>query len=250
MDKIPAALYARKSADETMSPSSDTGNQVEEIKLWAEQNGFTIVAEYIDEGVKGWTIDRPGLKAIKSAIREKPRRFDALIVSAWDRLSRDVGDAFLLTGELEAFGVRLISVRQGDPQDENAKLGMAMYFLLSMLENKTRGGHTLAGSKRWASEGYAPGGSAPFGYYRKRVKDTKGVERVRYAPDTEQAGIVRDIYRWYADGSLLTHIARKLNNMGIATVRGKGWSANSIFNMLFLPNHRDKYLGGSIHNFV
>jgi DNA invertase Pin-like site-specific DNA recombinase len=49
---IPAALYARKSADKQLSPSSDTGNQIREIREWATAHGFEIVEEYVDDGIR------------------------------------------------------------------------------------------------------------------------------------------------------------------------------------------------------
>jgi DNA invertase Pin-like site-specific DNA recombinase len=245
---IPAALYARKSADEDLSPSSDTGNQVREIREWAPAHGFTIVEEYIDEEMKGWTMDRPGIRAIQAAIREKPCKIQALIVSAWDRLSRDIGDAFLLTGELEAYGLRLISVRQGEATDENAKLGRDLYFLISKRENLTRAGHVLAGQKRWASEGYSPGGTPPYGYRRAHAKDAKGVERVRYEIDPEKAAVVRDIYTWYAAGVPSPGIAEKLNAAGIQTPVKGVWNSQRVLRVLFGRTHQDKYSGAMIFN--
>lgn len=245
---IPAALYARKSADESLSPSSDTGNQTREIREWAEKNGFEIVEEYIDEGVKGWTLERDGLKALREAIRDRHRKFKAVIISAWDRLSRDIGEAFLLLGEFDAYDTRIISVRQGEAIDENAKLGRDLYLLIAKRENAARGGHILAGQKRWASEGYSPGGEAPFGYRRKRVEDAKGVIRVRYEVDSEKAEIVRSIYHWYMEGLKIAEIARRLNESGVATPKTGAWNEQRVMRILFRRAHQEKYLGNMTFN--
>jgi DNA invertase Pin-like site-specific DNA recombinase len=246
---IPAALYARKSADETLSSSSDTGNQVREIREWASKNGFSIVEEYVDEGVKGWTMDRPGINGIKAAIHARDCKFKALIISAWDRLSRDIGDAFLLTGELEAYGIRLISVRQGEASDENSKLGRDLYFLIAKRENAARGGHVLAGQKRWAGEGYSMGGTPPYGYKRKCVEDEKGVVRVRYEIDENKAAVVRKIYAWHASGTGPAEIVRRLNDSGIPSpTPPKPWSIQCVTRILFRPAHQEKYRGNMVFN--
>lgn len=245
---IPAALYARKSADESLSPSSDTGNQTREISDWAVKNGFAIVEEYIDEGVKGWTLERDGLKALREALRSRHRKFKAVIISAWDRLSRDIGEAFLLLGEFDAYDVRIISVRQGEALDENAKLGRDLYLLIAKRENAARGGHILAGQKRWAAEGYSVGGEAPYGYRRKRVEDAKGVMRVKYEVDPDKAEVVRNIYRWYAEGLRIAAIARRLNEAGIATSKAGLWNEQRVIRILFRRAHREKYLGRMTFN--
>ena len=238
---IPAALYARKSADETLSPSSDTGNQVLEIQTWASENNFEIVAQYIDEGVKGWTLERPALEKLREAIRSRNKAFTAIIISAWDRLARDIGDAFLLLGELEAYNTRVISVRQGEAKDENSKLGRDLYFLLSKRENSARGGHVLAGQKRWASEGYSPGGEPPYGYRRKHVTDGKGVVRTKYEPDPEKVQTVQNIYLWYMNGFKIAEIAKKLNDLGTLPPKKGSWNALRVMRVLF--RHQAKYQG-------
>jgi DNA invertase Pin-like site-specific DNA recombinase len=193
-------------------------------------------------------MDRPGIQAIQKAIREKSCKFKVLIVSAWDRLSRDIGDAFRLVGELEAYNIRLISVRQGEPSDENAKLGRDLFFLLAKRENLTRAGHVLAGQKRWASEGYSPGGVPPYGLKRIHIEDAKGVMRVKYDIDPEKAAVVKNIYAWYAEGLSTSMIAEKLNSMKLESpVRG-GWNSQKVSRVLFCRSHREKYTGAMMFN--
>jgi hypothetical protein len=169
-------------------------------------------------------------------------------VSAWDRLSRDIGDAFLLTGELEAYGIRLISVRQGEASDENAKLGRALHFFIAKYENASRGGHILSGQKRWASEGYSVGGVPPYGYRRKIVQDAKGVARVRYEIVQEQAQAIRNIYAWYATGVRVPEIADRLNANGIPPARSEKWTSQAVYRLLFRRAHQEKYCGTMTFN--
>ena len=76
---------------------------------------------------------------------------------------------------------------------------------------------------------YIPGGPAPFGY--KKVKDGKDCI-LEIVP--EDAEIVRMIFDWYTrEGLSCGAIARKLNDMGIKTVRdGAYWRDSTISRML------------------
>ena len=53
-----AALYARVS---TVKHGQDVGLQLDELRQVAAQRGYTISAEYIDEGVSGSKASRPAL---------------------------------------------------------------------------------------------------------------------------------------------------------------------------------------------
>ena len=71
------ALYARVS---TLNQGQDTGLQLEELRQVAAQRGWTVSAEYVDEGVSGTKTTRPALdrmladaQAGRDALRERGR---------------------------------------------------------------------------------------------------------------------------------------------------------------------------------
>lgn len=139
---IPAALYARKSADEKLSPRSSVETQVIEIRNWAERNGFQIVEEYVDDAWKGWDLSRPKLNEMLEVASKKTCPFKAIIVSDWDRFMRRMGPAMVYAEELEANGIELISVRGGRARNRNEKLGRnASFFYRGDRESHPRRSH-------------------------------------------------------------------------------------------------------------
>src|SRR6516162_11122765 len=102
------ALYLR------VSTSGQTiENQRRELMATAERNGWTIVAEFIDNGISGakGRDRRPGFDRLLKAIAR--REFD--VVAAWsvDRLGRSLQDLIGFLGEVHAKGINLYLHQQG-----------------------------------------------------------------------------------------------------------------------------------------
>lgn len=87
------SIYARVS---TKSDRQDLQNQLTPLREWALRLGGDIVFEYVDEA-SGTKSDRSGLKQLIQDARL--RKFDALLIWALDRLSRE--GIYKMTGYLE-----------------------------------------------------------------------------------------------------------------------------------------------------
>ena len=85
-----AALYARVSSEEQVEGYSIDA-QLRQCRDYAKNQGWTVVAEYVDEGRSARAEDtskRPKFKAMLEAA--KNREFDILIVHKLDRFSRNL----------------------------------------------------------------------------------------------------------------------------------------------------------------
>jgi DNA invertase Pin-like site-specific DNA recombinase len=99
-----AALYAR-----TSTPSQHPDLQLEELRRLAEVRGWRIVAEQVDRGVSGAQARRTGLDAL---LRDAQRgSFEVVAVWKLDRLGRSLPHLLQVLGELDAWGVQLVSAR-------------------------------------------------------------------------------------------------------------------------------------------
>lgn len=85
-----AATYSRKSTQQRDIEDASTDRQIALAKSFAETKGWTIVADYVDEGVSGRTRTKLIGRA-KLFLAAEEGQFDVVIVRDSDRLSRNLG---------------------------------------------------------------------------------------------------------------------------------------------------------------
>jgi DNA invertase Pin-like site-specific DNA recombinase len=105
-------------------------NQRQALRAAAEHRGWTVVDEFVDQGIGGarGRDKRPALdRLLKAVVR---RKID--IVAAWsvDRLGRSLQDLVLFLGELKAAGVDLYLDRQA--VDTTTPAGRALFQMLGV----------------------------------------------------------------------------------------------------------------------
>ena len=104
---------------------------------------------YVDHGLSGRSIDRPGLRQALAACRAG----DSLVVTKLDRLARSVADAANIAQELEQTGVALqIGSETYDPHSPAGRLmfnvfAMIAEFEASLISARTREGMAIAKAK-------------------------------------------------------------------------------------------------------
>jgi DNA invertase Pin-like site-specific DNA recombinase len=143
-----AALYVRVSTDEQTVES-----QLAQLRQVAERRGWTVVAEYKDEGISGakGRDKRPGLdEMLNDASR---RKFDVMMVWAIDRLGRSLIDLLGTIQHLEACGVDLYLDQQSiDTTTPMGKLlfqvtGAFAEFERSMIRQRINAGLSVVKAK-------------------------------------------------------------------------------------------------------
>ena len=119
------ALYARVSTD-----AQTTDNQLRELRAAAERHGWTIVAEFVDQGVSGakGRNERPQFDRLALAISR--REFE--MVAAWsvDRLGRSLQGLVVFLNELHAKKVDLFLHQQG--LDTSTPAGRMMFQMIGV----------------------------------------------------------------------------------------------------------------------
>jgi site-specific DNA recombinase len=231
-----AAIYARKSTDEgdKAEDAKSVTRQVEHARAYAAKKGW-VVAEahiYVDDGLSGALdeTERPGLQALLTAAKSKPRSFDVLVVAADDRLAREQWLAAPILSRLHAAGLRLVYYQEQREADLSTATGKFMeavraYGSEFYRESQTR--HMVDALRRKAKSGFVHGGRT-FGYSNHRVDGH--VERV-INPD--EATVVVRVFTRYSEGVGLRGIARELNAERLPAPRPSkggpaGWSPITI----------------------
>lgn len=171
------ALYVRVS---TVDQHPET--QLYDVRQLAKQRGYEIVREYSDR-ISGAKAKRPGLDQLMADARR--RRFDVVIVWAFDRMARSVRHFLEILDELNHLGIEFISFRENI--DTGGPLGRAMVVIVGAIAELERNlivERVKAGMRRARLEGQKIG---------------------RPALDVDRDQIVRD----RLSGISLTEVAKK-----------------------------------------
>jgi site-specific DNA recombinase len=209
-----AAIYARFSTD--MQRDKSIEDQVDLCRKHAERLNCEVVAVYSDRARSGASLmGRDGVLDMISASRRG--EFDAVIVEALDRLSRDQEDLAGIYKRFTFNNVAIEAVHDGRADQVQIGIrGMLGSLYLADLANKVRRGMTGV-----IRDGRSPGGRA-YGYRPK--KGEPGLLDIVH----HEAEVVRRIFRAYASGISPRHIAYDLNAEQIPPPRGTIWNASTI----------------------
>ncbi len=123
-----AALYMRVS---TVDQHPET--QLHDLRGLAAQRGFTIISEYTDK-ISGAKAKRPGLDQLLADARRK--RFDVVMVWAFDRLARSVRHFLEVLDELNHLQIEFVSFRENI--DTGGPLGRAMVIIVGAIAELER----------------------------------------------------------------------------------------------------------------
>lgn len=123
-----AALYMRVS---TVDQHPET--QLHDLRGLAAQRGFEIVAEFTDK-ISGAKAKRPGLDQLMADARRK--KFDVLMVWAFDRMARSVRHFLEVLDELNHLEIEFVSFRENI--DTGGPLGRALVVIIGAIAELER----------------------------------------------------------------------------------------------------------------
>ena len=207
-----AGLYFRLSQeDERQGESVSIDNQRSMLRKYAEEHGFEVHDEYIDDGVSGTTFDRPDVQRLLDDA--KTGVINTIIVKDLSRFGRN----YIEVGQyvdyvFPAFGIRFIAI-QDNVDTENRDSGAMEMMPIMNVFNEWHAANTSkkirAVKKAHAKEGIYTAKKAAYGY--KIGTDKKRTPVI----DEETAPIVRRIFEMYASGMSPIKIGETQNLEGV-----------------------------------
>jgi DNA invertase Pin-like site-specific DNA recombinase len=143
------AIYARVSTDKQTCE-----NQLQELRVIAERMNYTIVAEFVDNGISGMKTrqNRPALdQLMKSATQ---RRFDMVMCWSIDRLGRSLQNLVEILNELQALKIDLFFLQQGmDTSTPSGRMIFSVFGAIGEFERNLIRERVIAGQKRAVANG-------------------------------------------------------------------------------------------------
>jgi site-specific DNA recombinase len=210
------AIYTRYSSD--LQRATSIEDQLRVCAERASREGWAVVGDYVDRGVSGASLIRPG---IQSLMQDAQRRaFDLVLAESLDRISRDQEDIAGLYKRLRFAGVRIVTLSEGEISELHIGLKGTMGALyLKDLADKTRRG------LRGRVEAGRSGGGNAYGYAVAAAGET---DRGSRTINPAQADTIRHIFESYAGGASPRAIAHGLNKAGIPGPSGRAWGPSTI----------------------
>ena len=243
-----AFLYERLSRDDNLEGESySIGNQKKLLTKVAKEKGYTNLVHFMDDGISGVTMDRPGFVDMIRQLEEG--RAAAVFVKDLSRLGRNYIEVGRLTEEFfPEHDIRLVAVSDNidTSEGENELAPIRNLFnewYARDISKKRRISNKIKGN---AGE---PMGQPPYGY----MKDPDNPKR--WIVDDEAAQVVKRIYSMTLDGLGTEQIAAQLEKDGILTPRaywlqkgvkrpGKGkqlpptrWNSSNVTKILSLQEY-------------
>lgn len=209
-----AAAYVRLSVEDSGKPGADTieGQKNLLLRFIKDDPTLTLYGLFCDNGRTGTDFDRPQFKKMMEEVRKG--HIDCIVVKDLSRFGRNYKETGNYLERIFPFlGVRFIAVNDGF-DTLTAQRGADGYLVpLKNLINEVysknisrKSGSALAAKQK---NGDFIGAWAPYGY-RKQPDNPRKLE-----PDEATAPVVRQIFRWRAEGVSVTQIARRLNDSGV-----------------------------------
>ena len=209
-----AFLYARFSSDLQDDRSID--DQHAGNRAYCARKDYQIDRIFADRAISGASIvNRPDY--LRMVALAAAGECDVIVAEDLDRLSRNLGDVAKLYEQMTFTGVAIETVGDGliNEMHVGLKGTMNALFLKNLVVKIRRG---MAGVIR---DGRHPGGLA-YGY--RPIAGKPGELEI----EPQEAGIVRRIFREYADGRAPRAIAAQLNAEGVPAPRKSYWLASTI----------------------
>ena len=203
-----AALYCRLSRDDNMDNESNSiSNQKKILQKAAKDKGYTDTIFFVDDGITGTTMKRPGFQKMIAAI--EAGYISAVFVKDLSRLGRNYIEVGKLTEEFfPLHDVRLVAVSDGVDSDEGEDDFTPFKNIMNEYYAKDISKKRRIVNKMKGNAGI-PLSPPPYGYI-KNPDDPRF-----WVVDPVAADVVRRIYRMALEGYGLAETAAALGADGI-----------------------------------
>lgn len=236
-----AVLYARVSSEKQAEKDLSISAQLKALREYATKHGYEVVREFVDKAASARTADRHDFQEMISLAKSKNRPFDAILVWKLSRFARNREDSIVYKSLLRKRGIQVVSINENIDQSPAGVLLEAVIEAVDEFYSTNLSQDTKRGLKENALRGFCNGGTPPFGYKHKFIRDGSAKRRLLEI-DRSSAPVVKRIFKLCQEGMGSKEIAKLLNDEGLRTRNGHPWSKWGILFMLKNPIYMGKYV--------
>lgn len=193
--------------------------QEDACRRFCAERGWVVVAVVTDLDVSGGVFDRPGLNEALRML--EAGEATALVTYDVSRLGRKVKETLDVIDRVRASGGVYASVKERFDDTPEGEHLLHTFLSIAHLYRRQRGRGWQEVIARRAEQGMWHGSNPPFGY-------RLGEQGLEADPLTEALAV--DVFRRYAEGHLISHIARD-----ITAARGKVMPISQLKRSLYNP---------------
>lgn len=221
-------IYLRVSTDEQATEGFSLENQKRACIDYAHNHGYHPKRIFLDDGKSGRTTHRPAFQDLLKAIDDF--KVDALIIYKIDRFARNVSDFRDTRKEIEAKGLEMVSVLEGN-LTKGSSLIANILASVAEWESDVNGQRTRDALMQKFREGWQPT-PPPIGY--RSVGGDR--EKKTCEPDPYTAPIIKELFELYATGSYsIMEIQEWLSERNIISRTGTSLGHSVIHTILNNP---------------
>jgi len=227
-----AVLYARVSTEKQADKDLSLPAQLQAMRDYARQHGWTVLEEFIEPGASAKTTERPALQRLLTKIKDTDTKVGVVLVHKIDRLARNVYDHAMIRALLKQRDIRLASVVENVDDSvsgqlvENIMASIAQFYSANLADEVRKGMRQKVLKGGWPHQ-------PPRGY----VVSRSGTARESVIEIHPREGpLMRRAFELYATGAYsLKALARRLAADGLTAGSGRPLANSYLRRMLVNP---------------
>lgn len=202
-----AALYARVSTEEQARKGESIVDQLQALRAWATDNGYTIYKEYKDEGYSAHKAykSRPALMEMISDIDS----YDVIVFTKFDRWTRKAADYYKLQDILDKHNVVWKAILEDyDTMTSDGRFKVGIMLSVNQHEAERTSDRIKFTFEQKRARGELLSGSMPTGYILPPKSNAP-------QKDPEKAEAVQAFFETYLRGLGLSKAVAVANELGL-----------------------------------
>jgi site-specific DNA recombinase len=233
--------YIRVSTNEQAENGVSLAAQEKKVRGYCKVNDWQCVGILKDDGYSAKDLKRPGMQKILAELPSRDRRFDGIVVTKLDRLTRSVRDLVHLTALADKHKVALVSIQEA--VDTGTATGQLFRNIVTSISEWERGviGERTREALAYKRQNGECIGAIPYGF-------TLGEDGKHLLPIPAELGVLERVRKERQRGLSYDLIADGLNADQVPTKRKGRWHAATVWSVLATARKRSGEPGPHSHD--